>query len=337
MILASTVLPILATVCIVISAAESLSVDNALSYEMTPEEIKAFVSIKKQKDPSYEPLMAPVFRPESNPDPFGQAEYPLGHTAAKRYLSTGNTGQDCVSHNGEGLFKVFYKYSWDSAYCHRHGVSPDFTLNCSTTFRIPDRYETTYKGRNSIFWHACKPPGVCMDLDLTRYLNGYFQGFSFQDVYCVDPRKIVLKEHHAVAFKDLYGHGSGPEWCLQEHVPGFNYPPMSRMTPFVLTEEVSWANGSTYKAPKLYIRDNPKYIKNGFDHAYKTNTDVISTEIEIGSVRNRLQSKAVEFCMEMIRGGDVWTVMMYTWFRTTSRSGKPEEAQEMKPESQPLV
>lgn len=162
------------------------------------------------------------------------------------------------------------------------------------------------------FEHVCPEGTVCID---HKSKAGTVLGASdSQDVFCQKSSELNIEEHAAVATKSPRSEAA-PDWCLSAIVPGLTYPATPYATSFVLTEEVSWANGSEYIAPELYIRDHPNYFTKGFDRAYQRDTNLVSAELSIGSVRGRLQSRAVQFCMKMLTGGEVWTVMMYTWFK----------------------
>lgn len=301
-----------------------------ISYRFTSEELEAFIGVKKALDSSYR-LFSPSFKKRTS---FSEEAVQSEPTRPRgRHLSSGNTIADCVEHDHYTFDKKRYRFTWHSATCHVPGQSPDFDLTCNSTYILVStyRHETRqpliFKGRQFIWWQFCPPNKVCIDDDLS--------GDERRNIRCADQDEITTKEHAAVAFK---GAGSSanpstdpfePDWCaLGEIVPGLQYPATPQMTTFMLTEEVSWANGSYYNAPKLLIRDSAKLYKNGFDRAYKTNTNLVSTLLNVGSVRGRLQSRAVDFCMDIIRGGDVWTVMMFTWFKYSARRGKIPETLE---------
>lgn len=298
---------------------------EVMTYHLTDEELETFFRLKRALEPSYEPLFqshhsGASYNTTSNEEAFEINPEKTTYWPGK-WLSSGNTAEDCIAHSDVYARKRF-QFKWLEAQCLLPNSSPEFLLNCSSIYRvIPSSVD--WEGAPWIFHQVCPPPKVCIDLDLGAEVAGAFPGFTYKNIACVERDKLTIKQHAAVAMKGARSSAeSEPDWCsLPEIVPGLGYPSIYHMTSFLLTEEVSWANGSYYQAPKLYIRDSPSHYKNGFDRAYKQNTNVVSTIINVGSARGRLQSRAVNFCMELIRGGHVWTVMVYTWFRYTPRRG----------------
>lgn len=293
-------------------------------YQLTQEEISAFIDLKRSINSSYEPFSG-VISPRPRSDTIYQSsKHPVGHYPGRKYESSGNADLDCVSHNGVGLRKFRYYYERNWAICERPGESPNFTLNCSMKYSPGTAYNTMYPGKATLFIHVCPHPKVCINTareDQAASSNGA----SSENVACVERDSLTVTEHSAVAMRGAGSEAdSEVDWCsLEELIPGLDYPPTWHGSSFVLTEEVSWANGSFYNAPKLYIRDDPNYIKNGYDHAFKRHTNVVTTALYVGSVRGRLQSRPINFCMELLRGGEMWTVMLYTWFRVSDRRGLP--------------
>lgn len=306
----------------------TLVASEVVSYHLSPDELRAFIGVKQVQDPSYQPFFNPTRRPQhfSGPATNFSADVTDGARVFDgRWLSSGNTKLDCIDWDGYQESTKKYLFSWNSAECIAPLPRPDFHLKCNANFTIMRKgIPKTWRSEPFLFHYVCPHPKLCVDIDPEIKLPITFSGFELKDIACRPPETVVVKQHAAVALK---GAGSSaddsePDWCsLPEIVPGLDYPSSWRTTSFLLTEEVSWANGSFYKAPKLYIRDSPEHYRSGFDRGYKTDTNLVSTIINVGSSRGKLQSKAVNFCMEMIRGGSVWTVMMYTWFKYIPRRG----------------
>lgn len=298
--------------------------DSLLSYELSSEELQAFIDLKKSIDPSYRP-----FRPQSTgratdnttvaqskrdvlTDPY--------HHPNKRYAHRGSTAADCAYHNGIQEIRKVYTFNVLEAECEIAGFSPDYAVNCTSRYTISQShlYNPSWRGDIWEFTHVCPEHTVCVDVELSSNTLERER----KDVVCQPEEKVESPRHSAVAVKGARSSASSePDWCsLDVLVPGLDYPSTSAMTTFVLSEEVLWADGRYYNAPKLWIRDSPKKYARGFDRGFRTNTNMISTELNVGSSRGKLQSRAVNFCMEMIRGGNVWTIMMYTYFRYDKRS-----------------
>lgn len=294
---------------------------DAGSYVMTPEEIQAFIAVKKSIDTTYQPFINRSKWSVTSNSTFEQSTPKAlkHHYPGDRYPSEGTTEADCLSHDELYIRHLRYRFQWRSAKCDLPGESGDYTITCSSKYDVRPYYDIIYSGKDMEFTHFCKDPEVCLDIDIGP---SALRGVAYHDAICVDPWKLTIRQHMAIA-KRVRLASSEPDWCsLPTIVPDLDFPPTWSMTTFLLTEEVTWANGSEYLAPKLYIRDSPSYYKFGIDRAYKQDTNVISTTINIGSARGKLQSKAVEFCMEMLTGGEVWTVMMFTWLKVVPRHGR---------------
>lgn len=314
-----------------------LTLINA-QYDLTPEEIQAFIGLKKSIDPDYKPFVSRNGSTLSNSS-FGMIEagdrrgtrhnmWPKNHDPQNTYRRQISSVMDCVTHDGSNRNRFFFHYRWVESVCDNPGRDAYYKVTCNTTFTIS---RPNYRGRifhlnNMVFRHYCLGDLVCMPYGFLR-LNPAWAHLEARDIHCVNRASIIVIGHKAIAQNT--GESSGVkrkrnEFCSPDvFVPGTAYPSTWQQTSFVLTEEVSWANGSYYNAPKLYIRDSPKYSHFGFDRALKTNSDLVSAEITVGSVRGQLHSLPVNFCVEMLTGGNVWTIMMYTWFQINARRSRP--------------
>lgn len=296
------------------------------SYKLTDDELKAFIRIKKSLEPSYRPFFESQSTDSlqekniNNPSAVvpGPIHWPGYHESSE------NTLADCLSWDEMDVGRKSYRFGFNQAECKLPGHSGDFTLNCSATYTT-DPSPFIRKSQPFIFDYHCPFPKVCIDMAADPALSAGHNTLEGgpKNIACRPEEDLVVKQHAAIALQGARSSAVGsPDWCsLPEIVPGLDYPPTWKTTSFMLTEEVSWANGSQYKAPKLWIKDSPTHYKYGFDRGLRRNTNVISTIVNVESWRGHLQSRAVNFCMEMIRGGNVWTVMMYTWFKYTPRRG----------------
>lgn len=302
-------------------------------YQLTKEEIQAFIDLKEATDFDYTPNV-PVsaaglsnssfdMKPRRRTRP-QQPRWPRSHHPINSYPRQETSLADCSFHNGWNRDGLRFRYRLVESVCRIPGVSAFYKVNCATTFTVPPTHNHRYRQPNMLFRHYCPKLSVCMPYQFLRQIPEW-EHLEARDVHCIDPTLVVVIDHEAVASSGVGTSGTkDAEFCSPDvSIPGINYPSTGQETSFMLTQEVSWANGSYYSAPKLYIQDSPKFVHNGFDRAFKTNTDVVSASITVGSVRGRLQSKPVRFCMEMIRGGNVWTVMMYTWFHINARRSMP--------------
>lgn len=301
---------------------------DELTYAMTPEEIQAFIAVKRTVNPTYQPFSKRAMKqsPASNLT-FEQSK-PADkrirkrpnrpkyryHLQGQKYPSMGSLDADCTFHTPTWENYKKYSFTKQRAKCLAPVESPEYTVWCPSTYTVGRLQDRDWPGRVWEFTHVCPPPEVCMDSD---YSGTALEGTDATEVFCAHPEDIRVKHHAAVAIaKKRRTSSMYLDWCgPTEHIPGFDYPSTYQTTSFLTTMEVSWANGSEYLAPTLVIMDSPSIHKAGFDRAYKHNSDLVSSVIDIGSVRGKLQSRAIDFCMDMLAGGDVWAVMMYTWIK----------------------
>lgn len=301
------------------------------AYHLTLEEIQAFINIKKRLDPLYEPFAA---RGDGSAVPNHRFEQSAArssrnlprHRQKDTWETTGSTEGDCLSHNPTMTGGKLYQFKFLSSRCKRPGRSHFYTVACDSEFAVGPYYREFQPWFPWPFVHYCLYPDVCIDYDTSGTIH---EDTDYSNTFCAHPEDIRVKSFIGVAIPTKRTRSTrprssvAPSWCSPtEYIPGHKYPSTSQMTTFLLTEEVSWANGSEYIAPQLYIRDSSSHFTKGFDRAFRTNDSLVSTTINVGSVRGRLQSKAVQFCMNMLTGSEVWTVMMYTWIKVNPRHGK---------------
>lgn len=277
------------------------------SYELTKEELNAFIESKRSIDPSYSPFnaMLPSGRPR-NRAPF-QLPYYNPHLDVSGLV---NTVANCLEHNYRELFNEV-SMRLQSARCIEPGYSGAYFVKCKPykVFATNAGYTRAFpQSRLQEYIHECPKSKVCMPFHLHNYMNEpEFTVDEYKDIQCVAPEALVVKNIEAVA-------GTSHQQCSASHdVPGGYLPASHAGVNLILTEEVSWANGSAYKAPAMFIVDETS--GRSFDRVYELDTDMVSTELTIQAYRGHLQNRMIKFCFEQVSGGRSWTVMLYSWFR----------------------
>lgn len=324
MIVSSFVLALVFSTRITMAALAMFS--DVISYELTPEEVEALIHLRRSHKPSSErSQLSQHFQSATNMI-FGESKQPkVGvtdpyHYVGKIYPHQGSTLADCPYHDGIREPRKIYSFRFHEAECENPGTSPMYNVSCKSRHRFSRLSDPTWGGPIWQFIHICPKKTVCVDVAAAPNMPVPRN----RDIVCRPEKEVESLNHAAVALKGAGSSASSEiDWCsLETLVPGLDHSSSSVMTSFVLSEEVLWANRSHYNAPKLWIQDSPKGYTRGFDLGWSTNTNLLSTEINVPSYRGRLQPRAVNFCMELIRGGNVWTIMIYTYFRYDHRRHK---------------
>lgn len=287
------------------------AVDESL-YALSREEIRAFLAKKRSNDPSNIPFNASLM-PRKKPPPFE----PPAHNPNLDVSGLVDTQADCMSHNINELGHKLV-YALVDAECEEPGESPFYWVQCKSSQMSETRSgKLRPYGEPGLekFFHSCPEPKVCMPYHLKDFLGEpKLVAGEYKDVQCVFKDALVIENVEAVA-------GSSHQQCSPSHeIPGGYLPASYTGVDLILSEEVSWANGSAYKAPAMFIVDETS--GKSYDRAYEMNTDIVSTELTIQTYRGHLQNRIIKFCFEQISGGRAWTVMLYSWFRMSPKRAR---------------
>lgn len=276
-------------------------------YKLSSEELSAFLALRADADTSSE-----------NQDNAGV--YLNGTSAAsidKRGLTV-DTSAECRKQNHVDAYGFSRVYTFSAARCDSDVRPNRYKLYCnekSIEFQFPNFKHV--ERRNVIFLKTCPKKLYCQNFeepiwneDGTRYSE------DLRDIECLPLRKKKIENLEGVArrpwihgpdvhcSKPIEVPGSGAE-MTQEHWSAAG-------TNMILTEQLSWANGSEYKSPLLFIHD--KTGRKEFDWNLKKDDSVVSAEIEVMPVRGRIPSRLIEYCMKLAHNTDVWVIMTYAWF-----------------------
>lgn len=276
------------------------------SYRLSPEEATYFLALKASHDPSYQM--------------FGSNRNMTGHHNANTVMAKlpVNTAADCIRENQDFHY---YKteHSRHSASCFWPKMSQKYSVKCNEVKvfgpDFPGGEPARYPSAHPIQLDKLCPEGeVCMPLKYGKFVDP--DSTDYDDIQCVrdddvDTIKFQVSQEQ-----------SRLQCSAALQVPGSDYASTSTtgMTRFVLTAEVSWANGKPYKAPAMFIRDETP--RHPYDRAYRLDTDVVSAELSVGSYRGRWQSRTIRFCFEQLTGGHGWAVLAYTWFKAPMYRGR---------------
>lgn len=218
-----------------------------------------------------------------------------------------------------------YRHDLNEVECNHPFQSPFYTVTCNVVrrnVRANDFEPFTY-------WGITKVPGQCLRQHIctniektTPTIGGVIKEM---DISCVKQEL----DHYMRIMEAFHGHAHAAQaqtGCTDvTPVPGHqDGGSSSRPQTFVLTAEVFQHDGTQYKAPTMSIRDLSSKWK--LDRAVRHDTSVVSTEITVGAWRGQLQSRKMQFCVELSAAAGQWVVLHYTWFRATSRHGIPSNA-----------
>lgn len=218
---------------------------------------------------------------------------------------------DCIGHNKDYHF-AWIRYSWHSARCLYPRRSRNYFVKCNEVTVYPSTHpgdppEYHHKDEPVQFPHLCPVGEVCMPMNYGKFVD--HKSTDYNDIQCVDEREVESVKFEATQEKSHQGCSS----ALQVPGPDYASTYTTGTTNFILTAEVSWADGKPYKAPAMFIRDETP--RHPYDRAYVLNTDVVSTKISVESYRGRLLSRTIRFCFEQLTWSNRWAVLSYTWFK----------------------
>lgn len=219
----------------------------------------------------------------------------------------------------------YYKHEWIGSMCKHTFHSQLYEVACKVT-----RKDLFARAREPVFYdfgttyipQSCPEEKVCIN-DKGLLAGG---GRLPDDIKCVDWT-------WAIYFQAMNAHPKGER--PRQKVNGCSKPTQvpgkhdggssSTQRSFVISESASFLNGSSYKARTMNIRDLSS--KWGFDRVLRHDVDSVSTTINVGSWRGQLQSKDMQFCLDMTAAATVaagqWIVLSYTWYRAQSRLTHP--------------
>lgn len=193
-----------------------------------------------------------------------------------------------------------------------------YFLTCHSLYKAPPDYAREYHTGDEGWDHYCPENTICQDI---FRINPEGEG-PRETIACVDESEVRIEE---VSAADAVHTVSGTPNLHCGHpasLPGTYYSALSKQPlDLILTEEVFWPNGSAYNAPVLLIHDRSSPLK--FDRAFRTNAHVASAQIVLNSIAGKLESKTIDFCMRLWEGErrTEWVIFMYSWFKVVGRSG----------------
>lgn len=174
--------------------------------------------------------------------------------------------------------------------------------------------------------HHCPIGTICQPIEEPASSNLEL----LEDVACVDENDVSIDivntspNSAKAAPQDVY--------CgLDLGLPGSHYVAPIGQTPMnlMLTEQVSYLNGTPYDAPALFIRD--KLSPYGLARVLRHDASVASTEIQLVVYRGRYQTREYEFCLQFKPTHAATSlIFMYSFFQLPHRRVNAQELLEQK-------
>lgn len=197
----------------------------------------------------------------------------------------------------------------------KSGKPRSVNVTCKSQYEFAgDHYDRLRPGPDKTFSRECPAGTRC---EAVFHINKDMSKGPTEEIACVDEENIVTETVNSKASTS----GTHQVHCgLSLALPGSHYraAPAQKTIDVVLTEQVTYPNGTPYPAPLLYIRETtPPYAS---DRALRTDGSVVSALIELSSYRGNFIQKQFEFCMQMLPGHVATSVMFtYSFFQVTLR------------------
>lgn len=301
--------------CILVSLASSSASNNGLitqeaaPYKLTPEEFRAFLSLRSRQKGGN---ITTDYGHEHHSD--SRSHDGLSNSLAEftPYYHYPNSINLCRTHDSIDEHGFPVRFTWRSAGCI--STRPrSFSLICHESRALPPHHNIWGRVGYHVFTHTCPDSMECVNWSIRRY-----DGTFHKDVYCVGYEVKKTDEMVGVALNPRI-HGPEVHCTPQTDIPGTrDYIPTNEQSDMILTEELSWANGSEYKSPFLFIYDTTTNFK--FDRIIREDSSIVSTSLEVVPTRGRIPQRKMQFCAKLAHRTDVWVVMTYAWF-VLSRPG----------------
>lgn len=228
-------------------------------------------------------------------------------------------GRFCYGFNGEGAAERKMWHHWfKKAECDRsNGDRRAIKLTCGSQWREFGSPQWNLAD-DKVVRYACEERTYCSE----RIFINDTEGGPVQEVECVDEENV--KTETVSSKPDAAHHGHPNLHCgLDLQIPGTHYRavPGQKSMHIILTEEVYYPNGQPYSASQLYIRE--KSNKYGLDPVFRQGASVASLQIEVGFYRGQWQQREFEFCMQMLPGLAVSSVIFtYSFFKVDLQHGR---------------
>lgn len=217
----------------------------------------------------------------------------------------------CPSLNGwyQGILRTYWLIIVE---CDIKSGNPrQIKITCGSQFQAHFHGITT-RSANKYFHPLCPEGTVCQAV---YRINQKGQGPD-EEIGCADEEDVVEETVST-------GRSEPPVHCsLTLAIPSSQSRAALGQKTFdvVLTEQVTYPNGTAYIAPLLYIRDmsNP----NGWDRTLRRDASVASAVIQVGTYRDNFVTKEFKFCVQMLPGHLVSSILFtYSYFQVTMRHG----------------
>lgn len=214
--------------------------------------------------------------------------------------------------------KQWWHYWYKTAECDVASGDPRrVKLTCGSLYRTFQvrRTITHLDQPDKVFYPECPENTTCQNV----FLPVQGEGGPEEKTGCVKKDDLVretVRSNPLVEDQEVH-------CSLSLRLPGSHYRalPGEQKINLVLTEQVRYPDGKPYPAALLYIRDtsSPK----GFNRAWRQNADVASAVIELGTYRGNFVSKNFEFCMKMLPGHAISSVIFtYSFFKVDLHHGR---------------
>lgn len=224
----------------------------------------------------------------------------------------------CREEDGPDAEGRYWEHYFIDAECDLKSRNPRrIKLTCGSQVRNGAGTGTIRSGPNVEVYPECPIPTVCHAVYLmTPPVLG--RGPK-ENIGCIAEKDLVKQTVTSKASKS----GDQKVHCgLSLSLPGPHYRarPGQMAIDLVLTEQVTYPDGTPYPAPLLFIRDksDPYHM----DRAVRKGGDVTSLIVELGTYRGNFISKQYEFCMQMLPGHFTSSVIFsYAFFQVVLRHG----------------
>lgn len=222
----------------------------------------------------------------------------------------------CIGKNGWDKAGKYWRHLYKDAQCLPQSGDPRlFKLTCSKAFRINDQANAEHSLPDVTFHVDCPIDTTCQ----TVFGINPREGGPLERAGCVEENDLVQETVHSDPTRTIqFIHCGLP---LQLPGPHYRAVPGQQKIDVVLTEQVQYLNGSAYPAPLISIRDttNTKPV----DRVLKYNTNGASALIELGTYRGKFASKTFEFCVQMLPGHVISSVIFrYSFFTVDLHHGR---------------
>lgn len=223
----------------------------------------------------------------------------------------------CEFYNGVDAYGRNWVHTFKDAECDpSEGDRQRIKIICASRYTEQGAKRRVSIARpDSNFFRHCPAGTICTKLLYRATQNSGPR----EEVVCVEQEQVRVQ---SVSTSQT---NADDVYCgLTLRLPGDQYRPQpgQHSLNLVLTEEVMFPNGSAYPAPMLYIRDVTS--RWGFDRAFQRDASAASAKITLTTFGGKIQTRFVQFCMQMMPGvAETSVVFMYTFFQDRSpRNGR---------------